>query len=1287
MKLKTRISLSFIFLIIQSTAVLAQSFTRELKWKNPIEIEVTKGEKLRSLNFEGANYNEKNIPYFFENLKINGKPSGIEASLSNAVYEELKDKELLGKAENILNMPEVTASVQYMKKEAYASVAVFPFRKNSSSGIIERLVSFELVLKPNYAAKLGDAARTYASSSVLSNGTWYKVAVASNGIFKMDNQFLQSLGINTSSLDPRNIKVYGNGGGMLPFANASFRYDDLQENAIYVEGESDGVFNASDYVLFYGQSPTKWAYNQSTKKFNHQVNLYADYTYYFINVDPGFGKRIQNISSGTATPTQYVASFDDYSFHEADLVNLIKSGREWYGESVDLINNTLSFDFNFPNRIVSDSVYVKSQVVGRSQSQPNTFTLNVNGINRSSVTITTVPQVYYLDYGYEYPISSTFISASSLIKTLHVFSSSDNTATGWLNFVEVNVRRALNFSGAGNQMEFRDARSVGIGSIAEYSVANTNSNCFIWDITDPINVLKQQATLNGTTLTFNRDADTLRQFVVANGSSFPSPISVGNIANQDLHSLPHADFLIVTHPDFLSAANKLAQFHRDMDSMVVHVVTTTQVFNEFSCGGQDVSAIRDFVKMFYDRAQSNTELPRYLLLFGDGSYDNKNRFSPNTNYVTTYESANSLNLSNSYVSDDFFGLLDDNEGQWNPNENDLLDIGIGRLPVKSLSEANDMVNKIIIYASPDKESGHETCVTQSASAFGDWRNLMAFVADDEDWNTHLNQSQYLADSLTKGTHPVYNVDKIYLDAYKQQSTPGGDRYPDAQDAIVKRVQRGALLVTYVGHGGELGWAQERVLENSDILGWTNLNTLPAFLTATCEFSRVDDPARTSAGEYVLLNANGGGIGLFTTTRLAYSSSNFSLAQKFLKHFFPVNGIRPAMGDILARAKIESISLNTRNFFLLGDPALTLNYPIHQVVTSAINQIPVSGTPDTLSALSKVTISGFIADRNGNKLNNFNGVLYPTVFDKANTFYTLANDPGSSYVTTFILQKNALHRGKVSVVNGEFSFTFIVPKDISFQLGKGKISYYAHNGKEDAHGYYENVIIGGVNTSAYADPSGPDIKLYLNDEKFVFGGTTNANPILLAYVKDTSGINTIGNGIGHDITAKLDDNNEKLYVLNDYYESDTNSYQQGKISYSFNDLSEGRHTLKLKVWDVYNNSSEAYLEFVVASSSAIALNHVLNYPNPFSTHTTFLFEHNKPCTTLDVQVQVFSISGKLIKTIQQKIYSEGFRSEDVEWDGLDDFGNKIGRGAYVYKLRVKSPDGAYADKIEKLVILR
>ncbi len=1270
-----------------------ENFDYTINWKLPITSKISDSETLRYLYFDEAINDHENdfLPKFAKIIDIEQNELNFGASIVKASYQNLSENELdiLKGNSKIVSQINITTKVVTIKKRHYGILSFVPIRKNTVTGKYEKLVSFNLSISHGEVEKKESRSlQTYVAHSVLQSGKWYKIAIGSDGIYKLSYSFLTNLGIDVSAIDPRNIRIYGYGNGMLPELNSASHKDDLPENAIFVQGENDGSFDLNDYILFYGKGPNKWKINNtSCPTFVHEINLYSDSAYYFISIDQGVGKRIQPQSISTLPATKIVTTFDDYAFHENENVNFLKSGRQWFGEYFDNISS-YNFSFSFPNIDMGSLVNVKASLASRCINSSASYIISSQSGN-STLSIPLTAGDSYSPYA---NISSTcysFTPSSSSVSVNITKQTSD--AVAWLNYIEMNVRRQLILDG--NQMAFRDIKSVGIGNVAQYNISSSYP-IQIWDVSDPSNVLLQTTNHAGTNYQFSLPSDELKEFVAFNGLEFNTPSASGIIANQDLHSLSNKDFIIISHPDFYSEAMQLALYHERKDSLSTIVVTPQQIYNEFSSGSQDVSAIRNFIKMFYDRASNASEMPKYLLFFGDGSYDNKKRFSNNTNFIPTYQSVNSTTLTLSYVSDDFYGCLDDNEGLISSNNSsDAIDVGIGRFPVKSKSEAIEAINKVFGYTKSGVPPTNNltVCTSQTSnSPFGDWRNTLCFIGDDEDGGLHESQSNQLA-TMVDTSNNNYNVDKIFLDAYTQEATPGGNRYPSVNDAINKRVEKGCLVINYTGHGGEVGLAHERIVELSDISKWNNINNLPLFFTATCEFSRWDDPSRTSAGEQVFLNPNGGGIALFTTVRLVYATPNFSLNQDFYKALFvPINGKMPRLGDLYEYMKVRpnGYSTNGRNFTLLGDPALTLAYPKYDVSTDTINTTAISALSlDTLKALSTITICGAVKDKNGFVLNSYNGVIYPTVYDKPQKITTLSNDgPSASPPFTFSLQKNILYKGKASVSNGKFKFTFVVPKDIAYQYGIGRISYYAENGYEDANGSYEKIIIGGSNNSASIDTKGPEINLYMNDTKFIFGGLTNEKPDLFAHLKDDNGVNTVGSGIGHDITAVLDANTEKSIVLNDFYQADLNSYKSGTIRYPFSDLSDGKHTLNLKVWDVYNNSSQSYTEFVVAKSATLALSHVLNYPNPFTTKTQFYFEQNQCCQVLDVQIQIFTVAGKLIKNIDQFVYAEGFRSEPIEWDGHDDFGDKIGKGVYVYRIKVKNSEGITAEKYEKLVIL-
>jgi hypothetical protein len=494
-------------------------------------------------------------------------------------------------------------------------------------------------------------------------------------------------------------------------------------------------------------------------------------------------------------------------------------------------------------------------------------------------------------------------------------------------------------------------------------------------------------------------------------------------------------------------------------------------------------------------------------------------------------------------------------------------------------------------------------------------------------------------------------------------------------------------MNYTGHGGEVGWGHERFLENSDIDSWTNYDHMPILITATCEFSRYDDPERTSSGEFTFLNPNGGAIAMFTTARATFGGSNFNFNMALLEHMFEENsGEYYRFGDLIRLAKnYGGVDGNDKKYILLGDPALHLAYPKNEVVTTRINGENISLSPDTLQALKKITVEGEVH----NSLNHrepFNGTVYPIVFDKPSSITTLAADP-TSYQNTFEIQNNILYKGKAQVIDGKFSFTFIVPKDIAYQYGFGKISYYAANESDDAHGFYKNVIVGGLDQSVKPDTFGPILELFMNNEYFVSGGITDENPDMLAFVSDSSGINTVGTGIGHDLVAILDGNTEKPIILNELYESDLDSYTSGSIRYPFYDLDEGLHTLSVKVWDVFNNSADAYLEFYVISSGSFTISDLINYPNPFSNETSFVFSHNQAEGELDVRLNIYSLNGQLVRVFRETILPTGYRTEPIKWDGSDESGATLAKGLYIYKVFVTNEQGKTDELSGKLVMIK
>lgn len=1164
--------------------------------------------------------------------------------------------------------------------ERYISISLFPFVLKN--GVINKIKSFSISqTSVSPINKFKTLKSSFVNSSVLASGQWFKISLNKDGVYKIDKSFLEKCGIDTKQINPMDIHIFGNGEGRLPELNSVYRTDDLAQNAIIIVGGEDGKFDDSDYILFYGWGPNRWRENSG--KFYSDRNIYSDVAYYFLTVNSNLNPlEVEEWhNEDLQTVTYETNSYSYFDIHEEDNFSLVGGGQRWYGELFD-VNLEQQYKFDIPNIDSSNPIIFDVAIASNAGSSSGTnlsFLISENILSSSSLPVGDYSRKT-ISFNYNNPINSIALDVKVMRNSPKVLT--------YLDYILLNARRGLIFNNS--QFNFRDLKSVGLNQFSRFKIGSSSNDLMIWDVSDKrVPKLIKTSVVNGL-FQFDIQTTELKEFVAFNLNSVLVPSFVEKLKNQNLHALDQADYLIVTHQNFSVQANRLADLHRQ-SGLKVHVVNTAEVFNEFSCGSPDPTAIRDFVRMFYKRSMTNNSLqPKYLLLFGDGTYDPKNRIPNNNNYVPTYQALNSEYFLSAMVIDDYFGMLDDNESI---KSTDMLDIGVGRLLISDLSTAKQQVDKIEHYMKNGSNLfKSEINLTNSngiSNVFGDWRNRYVIIADDEENGYFLKQDAEPNFNQVVKNFPEMNCEKLYLDAFKQISNAGGQRYPDVENLITKGVQKGALIVNYIGHGGESGAAEERVITIPQIQSWTNIDKLNLFVSATCEFTKFDDPSRLSAGEWLALNPVGGSIALMTTTRSVFFGVNTITGLKFYENVFSrdLNGLPLRFGDIIMRTKNETGSSdNKRSFTLIGDPALRIALPVYKIITDSINGFSVDQKIDTLKALSKVVVKGRLVDLNGDDLNSFQGVIQPTVFDKIKIQNTLGQDPDSP-ILPFKTQKNALYRGNASVKDGKFEFSFIVPKDINYTFGPGKLSYYANSMSIDANGVDTNFIVGGIDTSIVLDSDGPEIDLFLDNENFVNGGLTNESPVLIVKLFDQSGINTVGNGIGHDITLVIDEKTASPIILNEYYVADLDSYQTGTINYIIDKLNPGKHTLRFKVWDVNNNSSDIIIDFIVHESQELALKNVLNYPNPFTTNTDFYFEHNQVNSFLDVQVKIFTISGKLVKTIQEKVLATGFRNDGISWDGLDDYGDQIAKGVYLYKISVKTQDGKLAEKVEKLVILR
>ena len=1114
-------------------------------------------------------------------------------------------------------------------------------------------------------------------NSVLSQGTWYKFAIDTTGIFKIDRQFLQSLGVNVADINPQNIRIFGNGGQLLPMPNSEFRYDGLQENAIFVEGENDGAFDDQDFILFYAKGPHDWIINtQQQELTKHRTNIYSDKSYYFLTVDNGSGKRIQNANPITTSETIQVSTFNDYLVHEKEEVNLFSNGQQWMGENLSNINTTTA-NFSFENIESSENIYIRVRGVIESFTS-SSMGIKVNGQNLGIINFPAISNSLTLAIPNEV-VRGISVGTSEISVEVTYNNNGNPSARAHLDYIElIGTKKLIVLNN--KQFSFRSfaAANTSNTDIIKYNLQNTSSSTQIWNVSDYINPQIQINESSGNEFSFKTNGGSLQEFIVLNENDYftPETISTSIIVNQNLHSLQDIDYLIVS-PDYLiGEAERLAQYHRANSNLTVNVIDIQQIYNEFGSGSSDLTAIRDFVRHLYINASSEDKKVKYIALFGDASFDFKERISSNNNIIPAFQSFASFNLANSFVTDDYYGMMDDTEGGLGLS--DKQDVATGRFPITTINDARQAIDKTLSYYAP--------------SSFGDWRNNLAVIADDPDVPGEFilqKTVEDIADDIAINK-PEFNIKKIYSDAFVQQSSSGGERYPDVNEAINNAVETGSLVLNYFGHGGEDGWAGERILEVPQINAWRNLSTLPLMITVTCEFSRFDNPLRPTAGEFVYSNTNGGAVSLISTTREIFISVGQRFNKVLVKKLFAFNNEDFTISQALMETKNDPESPNSEQrlfIYFFGDPAMKLAQPKPNIKITKLNNIDVSQSLDTLKALSKISLEGSITDASNNLLSNFNGTLSTTIFDKSINRQTLDNDNFGQKLT-FDAIESKIFRGLASIKNGTFKFDFIVPRDIRIAFGKAKISMYAENQQDDKTGFNQDIIIGGINENAPDDSTGPTIKLFMNDESFNDGGNTNESPFFIAVLEDASGINTSITAVDHDIVAILDGDQSNPYILNDFYQTELDDFTKGKAKFPFRNLPIGPHTITFKCWDTYNNPSEATLNFVVVDDRDLVIENVLNYPNPLINYTQFWFSHNKPNEPLEVQVQIYTVSGKLIKTINQIVQSEGNLSRSISWNGLDDFGNKIGKGVYVYKLNVKSTlSNAKVSKYEKLVILQ
>ena len=984
-----------------------------------------------------------NIPYHIITIDI---PDNAEVKNIEFKSTEFKSWSRFNSIinENLKNEIEIINKTSITKKQKQVEIWVScAINQNGNYAVLEKA---DITVNLESSRNSQKISRDYPANSILSTGEWKKISVVESGVYKITYNQISNWGLD----NPENIRIYGFGGKQLSFRVNSDDPYELPEVPIWINTGSDGIFNSGDYLLFYGQGiENRYTIDNETIMVKEH-----DYTlkgHYFITTSHGPSSQINTVDYNSQSSSITVNQYTDVQLVNYRDNNLNHTGRIFFGEPLQPADRQ-TIEFDFPNLVSSENVKLNAQV-GAISSGVNSYMryyLNDNYISQVSIFKSTS---YFKGRGATFTTNLT-VPEDQFDFTFE-YSSTNVTAQGYIGYVQAMAKRQMKY--IGEQQIMQDLDHINTSEIINYEISDLPENALIWNISNPGNPENiAKMSINSSTISFKKPADDENMFIAFEEDDALSPSLEGSIDNQDLYNIGFYDFIILTHPDFKSYAEELAEYHRTNDNLSVLVIDPQPIYNEFSSGNQDVSAIRNFLKTLYDKATNEEERPKHLLLFGDGSYDNIST-TDNTNFIPTFQT----NRIDSYLSvacDDFFVMLDEGEGgdEFDYSLNGKLDMGVGRFPVNTGRQAEIILEKTLDYMQNPN--------------LGPWKNNLVFVGDDADkTDYYLQEDAYELADIIMTNYRWMNPKLILLDAYPQESTPAGERYPEVIKSIKGHIHNGTLIFNYTGHGSEERLAHEAILDKNTVKGWSN-DKLPFFMTGSCEVSRYDNKNLQSLGEAILLKENGGAITLFSTTRVVFGGSNQTLSRNFYNNIFKPNedGSYKTLGEVIQITKNKTSGDNMRNFTLFGNPALRLDIPPFRVVTDSINGNMAINEPDTvitdtLKALKKITIHGHIVD-SSNSRQNFNGTIYPIVYDKMKNKTTLNNDDNSNGPFTYSEYSNIIYKGKATIENGKFRFDFIVPIDIDYEFGTGKISFYAENNETDAYGHFDNFIVGGSDTT-------------------------------------------------------------------------------------------------------------------------------------------------------------------------------------------------------------------------------
>ncbi|MCR5820885.1 MAG: type IX secretion system sortase PorU [Bacteroidaceae bacterium] len=1192
-----------------------------------------------------------------------------------------REQEIIARrfASEISDTLTISATKGVSRRKGMLDIAFVPIIRSGNTYL--KLLSGKIVITahPTAAAKRIEArhsaenADRYASHSRLASGRWMTVTLSEDGIYQLTDDALLQMGFTT----PANCRIYGQGGHLLPeLIDEGTHSDDL----IPVS-----TLRLSDRFLFHANGLTTWTNG------HHVVNHYANQASYFITEADSPAEDIESVSPrATSDSVTILDTYTAYLVHDPQAYSWFQGGRQLF-EDYDYYNgNAKNYTVKAVSHIPASST--ASFKFSFSASDRTQITPTINGTSLGEFNISALADEYTKAniINYNYPNQDLPVLATNTVR----FTTTASTHAR-LNYFEMTYTGSLRLSAEHPYLEvYMPADSVAQAFVIEYA-DGMRPQCWLLDgpNTPAVNIsgsLRDSTDANGTIhhyLDVNlTDVDSDRRYAVFDAAStYPSPTIGHAIENQDLHALDSIDMLIITPASgiFDAQAERLADAHRTIDGLGVAVVRADQIFNEFSSGTPDATAFRLLLKMLYDRAENISQAPRYLLLFGDGAWDNRmltsawKMYDPD-DFLLCFESQNSVSDTRSYVMEEYYGLLDDGEG--GNLTNDKTDIGVGRFPVRTVSDANTMVDKTIAYIEK-REAGA-------------WRNIVCMMGDDGDNNDHMVKTDNVANLISE-TYPSLEVRKVMWDSYKRETRSNGNRYPQVEKVIKEQMEEGALVMNYTGHGSTYCLSHEFVLLLKDFAEFSSPR-YPLWVTAACDIMPFDG-TQDNIGETAVLNPNGGAVAFFGTTRTVYAGSNLLVNRAFSQVLFgrDDNGGWARVGDAVRMAKVNVITngrdVNAENklqFVLLGDPALSFNTAPNSIVLDSINGISVDALPDgfTLHAGGKARFSGHVNASDGSPINDFDGILSARLYDSQN-YITCYNQTAADSAFKFNAYNKILYNGSDSIRAGRFSVSCPIPIDINYSDDFGRLQFYAisSDGVTEANGYSDTFLVGGTEPSLQ-DKTGPTITAWLTNEEFTDGDAVNSTPYFVARLEDESGINSDGNGLGHDLELIIDNSASKTYILNDYFTADFGDYTRGSVAFSIPQLEEGDHTLLFRAWDNLNNTSTATLRFVVDPTLPMSILQLAATQNPASTSTSFILSFDRPGSECEFTLEVFDFSGHLLWTYTASGASST-GTYAVPWNLCTSSGFPLGAGIYLYRARVKSDNSEEVSKTQKIIIYK